>query len=553
MKKQPSSTIMTGLCWGVFFLALVFLAFQVIPRALGQRDASKQAAAVPGNTLSHPTAISTAGQQARVIPSPLLPSDAQSVPSLPRTSQIPVSADGVGCTVTGSIDLSDPTQSDRLFRSSFPQTCPASTFCEIFGDPTPRHYDSYSFTNTTGASQCVTVDTNTPCTGTNFIFTGAYLGSFDPNNLCTNWIGDSGSSPNPQQAFSFDLADGQTVVVVVSEVTPNAGCSSYTVTVTPETICGGGTPTPTPTATPTPTPGPCQFRVLIVYSDVAGTPNELMGQILAEPDVTAVDLFDAFSGTPTLALLQQYDIVYAFSNNVWFDAVAMGDVLADYEDGGGVVVVSTFAWDSRGGWLLQGRWVTGGYSPYNSTSTTLFSTNTATITDPSHPLMQGVSSLTAFYRNGVTLTSGAASVAVWTDGPPAVAYKENNGHTAVGLNAYLGIVAEPFTGEWGRTIVNAGRWLSNCGPTPTPTPTPAQIVLTYQARRGAGRETVLVRLMWTGANSPRVDIYRNGEPLARVDNTGSYTDELTEHAFFTYKVCEGHSRNCSNEVTVRGP
>jgi hypothetical protein len=50
-----------------------------------------------------------------------------------------------------------------------------------------------------------------------------------------------------------------------------------------------------------------------------------------------------------------------------------------------------------------------------------------------------------------------------------------------------------------------------------------------------------------------VDIYRNGEPLARVDNTGTYTDVLTEHAFFTYKVCEGHSRNCSNEVTVRGP
>lgn len=90
-------------------------------------------------------------------------------------------------------------------------------------------------------------------------------------------------------------------------------------------------------------------------------------------------------------------------------------------------------------------------------------------------------------------------------------------------------------------------------PTATPTPTPGEIVLTFQARRGAGRETVLVRLMWTGANSPRVDIYRNGEPLARVDNTGTYTDTLTEHAFFTYKVCEGHSRNCSNEVTARGP
>jgi hypothetical protein len=157
-----------------------------------------------------------------------------------------------GCVVNGSIDTGDPTQTDRLFRSGIPQTCPASTTCAVLGDGLPRHYDEYTFTNTTGATQCVTVDTNTPCTGTNFIFTGAYLGSFDPANICTNWIGDSGSSPNPDQPFQFNLDDGQTVVIVVSEVTPDAGCTGYTVTVSG--ICGGGV-TPTPTATPTCPPG----------------------------------------------------------------------------------------------------------------------------------------------------------------------------------------------------------------------------------------------------------------------------------------------------------
>jgi hypothetical protein len=148
--------------------------------------------------------------------------------------------------VTGDISLGDPTQIDRLFRSGIPQTCPPSTFCAIFGDPTPRHYDSYSFANTTGATQCVNINTDTPCTGTNFIFTGAYLNSFDPNNICTNWIGDSGSSPNPAQAFDVEVPAGETLVVVVSEVTANAGCSSYTVTVSG--ICPSPTPTPTPGA-----------------------------------------------------------------------------------------------------------------------------------------------------------------------------------------------------------------------------------------------------------------------------------------------------------------
>jgi uncharacterized protein YbdZ (MbtH family) len=136
----------------------------------------------------------------------------------------------------------------------------------------------------------------------------------------------------------------------------------------------------------------------------------------------------------------------------------MGDVLADYQDAGGVVVLGTFVWDNNGPWLLQGRWITGGYSPYNSTDQTNFSNNTANITDPSHPLMRGVSSLSAFYRNGVTLASGASAVAMWTDGPPAVAYKTNNGTTAVGINAYLGFLNQ-FSGEWGRVIVNAGKWL----------------------------------------------------------------------------------------------
>ena len=155
-----------------------------------------------------------------------------------------------GCVVSGSIDTGDPTQTDRLFRSGVPQTCPPSTTCATFGDGLPHHYDEYTFTNTTGSTQCVTVDTDTACTGTNFIFIASYLGSFDPANICTNWIGDSGSSPDigVPAPFQFNLDDGQTVVIVVSEVTPDAGCAGYTVTVSG--ICGGGaSPTPSPSAT----------------------------------------------------------------------------------------------------------------------------------------------------------------------------------------------------------------------------------------------------------------------------------------------------------------
>ena len=79
--------------------------------------------------------------------------------------------------IMGSIDTGDPTQTDRLFRSTIPQTCPATTTCAIdVNDQNPHLYDWYTFTNTTGSTQCVTIDTNTACTGTRFIFVAAYLG-----------------------------------------------------------------------------------------------------------------------------------------------------------------------------------------------------------------------------------------------------------------------------------------------------------------------------------------------------------------------------------------
>jgi hypothetical protein len=162
--------------------------------------------------------------------------------------------------ITGSIDNSDPTQNDRLNRGVISGCCGTTYPCQIFGDGQLHHYDAYTFTNTTGSTQCVTVDINTDCQGSNFIFTAAYLGTFDPNNICTNWIADEGRSPGPGNTtpFSFNIEDGQTFVLVVSEATAGAGCPSYTMTVSG--ICGGGTPTPTPTptatATQTPTPTP---------------------------------------------------------------------------------------------------------------------------------------------------------------------------------------------------------------------------------------------------------------------------------------------------------
>jgi len=157
--------------------------------------------------------------------------------------------------VDGVIDASDPTQTDRLFRTGTPGTCNAHKMCPgPFGDGQQHHYDFYSFSNTFGETECINVDINTACAGTNLIFATAYLGNFDPTDICTNYLADEGDSPNPTQPFSFDLPAGQTVVLVVAEIIVDAGCSGYTMTV--NGLCTAVTPTPTPTPTPTVSPTP---------------------------------------------------------------------------------------------------------------------------------------------------------------------------------------------------------------------------------------------------------------------------------------------------------
>jgi len=136
----------------------------------------------------------------------------------------------------------------------------------------------------------VQIDTNTACTGTNFIFTAAYLGSFDPENICTNWIGDSGSSPNPEQAFDVDVDNGQTLVIVVSEVTTDAGCPAYTLTVTG--LCQSNTPTPTPTGTPTATPTPTPAQIMLRAHERRVGPNrELVELRWIGANSARVDIF----------------------------------------------------------------------------------------------------------------------------------------------------------------------------------------------------------------------------------------------------------------------
>jgi hypothetical protein len=170
----------------------------------------------------------------------------------------PPSSPNITCTqsFTGSITAADPVQTGRVFRDGISDSCGvADDVCSVGVTTGARHYDIYTFT--AQANTCVTVDLNAlACIAANFLYSAAYIGPFNPANLCTNYVASSGDSPNTTIAYSFEVGAGQTFSVVVHELNPDAGCSQYNISISGN-ICSAPTPTITPTRTATPTPASC--------------------------------------------------------------------------------------------------------------------------------------------------------------------------------------------------------------------------------------------------------------------------------------------------------
>jgi hypothetical protein len=209
--------------------------------------------------------------------------------------------------------------------------------------------------------------------------------------------------------------------------------------------------------------------VLIVYGGY-NAPTYLQTAIQAEPGVTAVDLFSATAGTPTLDQLQQYSLVVAGGDlgPGFLDPITLGNNLADYVDGGGIVVQMGMSFDYEFRYGINGRWFPS-YTPYQYTYNFVIDVPfTLGTYNPSHPLMQNVSTLNARWEN-VVPAPGAGQVAASSNGNSLVAYRQVGGHITVGITAYLGGGVQQPSGDWGRLIVNAARWLDPppCAPTPT--------------------------------------------------------------------------------------
>lgn len=201
------------------------------------------------------------------------------------------------------------------------------------------------------------------------------------------------------------------------------------------------------------------YDILCAHCDIAGYESGFVSALNGEADMD-VDTWAIYpANTPTLSDLTPYDGVMTWSNYAYPDPSGWGDVLAEYVDGGGKVVLATFAFAS--GWGIQGDIADSPYSPFtvNGTVQAGGSTLDSDYDEPGHPIVEGVSTQPwcQYYVSGCSLTTGASLVAHWLTSANALGYNEN--YDVVGFTGYPGNYGTWVTGDYSLIIRNAFVWM----------------------------------------------------------------------------------------------
>ncbi|MEZ6241701.1 MAG: hypothetical protein R3B57_01525 [Phycisphaerales bacterium] len=236
-------------------------------------------------------------------------------------------------------------------------------------------------------------------------------------------------------------------------------------------------------------------RVAIVAA-ATNTANEQTADRFTDPrdKLMSTGLFDEvaiisttpYGGghTPTLAELLQYDAVLTWTNDSHDDSVGVGNVLADYVDAGGGVVVSVFTNTSLNpDRQLLGRWADEGYGLIPTASNYANASAPLAMGDvliEGHPILTGVESFRSFaaivpsfgpwgaFRPNTTLVNpGAHKLALWEDGKTLIVVGDTTtpgGHKVVELGMHPVSSAVNSTGYWdestdgARMMANALLW-----------------------------------------------------------------------------------------------
>jgi hypothetical protein len=139
---------------------------------------------------------------------------------------------------SGDLSATDSTQNSRLGRDGSPSGCEAQKICPgaLSTATGTRLFDQYSFSNDADVDACIRIQIDAACgTAGTDISSAAYLGSYDPQNLCVNYLGDSGvvglGDTLASSSYKVVVPPHQTFIVIANTNAASVTCAHYTLTV----------------------------------------------------------------------------------------------------------------------------------------------------------------------------------------------------------------------------------------------------------------------------------------------------------------------------------
>lgn len=191
---------------------------------------------------------------------------------------------------------------------------------------------------------------------------------------------------------------------------------------------------------------------------------------------TSVEAINASQRTPSQAELNQYEALLVWADSGFFDADGLGDLLADYVDRGGGVVVAAVSFDVPDPFdpdTLGGRFLSGGYYVIKPEVDNRSDDRRVlgTVQSPGHPVMQSIKKIdggpSSLHSPTAALTSGATTLASWDNGDVLVAAKTFGRANRVDVNLFppsslLNPDLWPFTqdNDVPRLFANALWWVA---------------------------------------------------------------------------------------------
>jgi subtilisin family serine protease len=190
--------------------------------------------------------------------------------------------------------------------------------------------------------------------------------------------------------------------------------------------------------------------------------------LIASGRFNSVSGIDGYLFTPTLSNLQNWNVVIVFGWDEWGDNSAIGDLLADYVDAGGNVLIALAANSINGRRIIGGRFNSDNYwliTPNPEDAGGVY--HMGKVLCPWHSIMSGIRTVRTFGKliNNAKVAPFATCLANFTDGTPLVAVDESRPGRRVDISypvytrsVYsIGIDTSSDADE---LIVNAVEWLS---------------------------------------------------------------------------------------------